>query len=107
MSTDHEALSEIFMSHQRIPSALDDGTKRCTGLACNSLRGETDGPNSPRHAWHLADEVLDSDWLRNLKADLWDEAAEATAEWVANNPYPSGIPVDPPRNPYRVTEETT
>ncbi len=32
----------------------------------------------------------------------WDEAAEATADWMSNNPSPSGIPHDPPSNPYRV-----
>lgn len=30
----------------------------------------------------------------------WSEGAEATAEWMANNPGPSGIPIDPPSNPY-------
>lgn len=34
-------------------------------------------------------------------ADGWDEGAEATADWMSNNPAPSGIPVDPPNNPHR------
>jgi hypothetical protein len=32
---------------------------------------------------------------------VWDDAAEATAEWTANNPGPGGVPHDPPRNPFR------
>lgn len=39
--------------------------------------------------------------LRDAQAEAWDEAAEATADWMANNPSPSGIPHDPPSNPYR------
>lgn len=50
------------------------------------------------------------DWLmaREMaaRAEAWDEAAEATAEWMANNPSPAGVPIDPPRNPYRATKET-
>ena len=34
------------------------------------------------------------------KAEAWDEAAEAVSDWMWNNPSPSGIPHDPPRNPY-------
>lgn len=37
-------------------------------------------------------------------ADVWDEAAEATADWMARNPSPAGIPHDPPPNPYGATE---
>ncbi|WP_330473792.1 hypothetical protein [Terrabacter sp. C0L_2] len=44
--------------------------------------------------------------LREAKAEAWDEAAEATAEWMWNNPSPSGIPHDPPRNPYAGEIET-
>jgi hypothetical protein len=33
-------------------------------------------------------------------ARAWDQGAEATAEWTANNPGPSGVPHDPPSNPY-------
>ncbi len=33
-------------------------------------------------------------------AVVWEEAAEAISEWMWNNPSPSGIPHDPPRNPY-------
>ena len=39
---------------------------------------------------------LAAPWL----AEVWVESAEATAEWMANNPGPSGIPSDPPTNPY-------
>lgn len=38
--------------------------------------------------------------LDAMKAQVWDEAAEAVADWMSNNPSPSGIPQDPPRNPY-------
>lgn len=38
--------------------------------------------------------------LNDTLAEVWDEAAEATAEWMATNPGPSGIGSDPPRNPY-------
>lgn len=53
------------------------------------------------HREHLAG-VLDE-----AQAQTWDEAAEATAEWMATNPGPSGIPADPPRNPYRDDAVTT
>jgi hypothetical protein len=43
---------------------------------------------------------LRAEHIKRLQAEAWDEAAEATAEWMANNPSPSGIPHDPPRNPY-------
>lgn len=33
-------------------------------------------------------------------AGVTTPVAEATAEWMANNPSPAGIPQDPPRNPY-------
>lgn len=43
-----------------------------------------------------------ADALRSdVLAELWDQVAEATAEWIVNNPGPSGIPIDPPQNPYR------
>lgn len=38
------------------------------------------------------------------RAEGWDEGAEATADWMANNPSPAGIPQDPPMNPYRVAD---
>lgn len=34
------------------------------------------------------------------RAEVWDEASHDTAEWLANNPGPTGIPHDPPINPY-------
>lgn len=34
------------------------------------------------------------------QAQAWDEGAEATAEWMASNPGPSGVGSDPPSNPY-------
>lgn len=55
----------------------------------------------PTDPMAIAAHVLGSTWLCNDRARVWDEAAEATADWMANNPSPSGIPVDPPRNPYK------
>ena len=42
-----------------------------------------------------------------IAARVWDEAAEAVADWMSNNPSPSGIPHDPPRNPYADEIERT
>jgi hypothetical protein len=46
---------KVQIQHQRIP--LFDGTQgqRCVG--CDALRGATDGPNSPRHAAHVAEQI--------------------------------------------------
>ena len=41
--------------------------------------------------------------VARAKAEAWDEAAESVTDWMWNNPSPSGIPHDPPRNPYEVT----
>lgn len=38
--------------------------------------------------------------LREFARKVWEEASEAISDWMWNNPSPSGIPVDPPRNPY-------
>ena len=45
-------VAETLLAHQRIP--MFDGTEgqRCVG--CDNLRGETAGPNSPRHTAHDA-----------------------------------------------------
>jgi hypothetical protein len=42
--------------------------------------------------------VSQVDAIRRLQAEAWEEAAEAYANW--NQSTPSGIPADPPRNPY-------
>lgn len=34
------------------------------------------------------------------RGEVWDEAVDATFDWMVNNPSPAGIPHDPPRNPY-------
>ena len=68
-----EGLAGVILAHQRIP--LFDGTQgqRCVG--CDNLRGETDGPNSPRHAAHLADAILRAGFgpVREVEAerDRW------------------------------------
>ncbi len=37
---------------------------------------------------------------REISARIWDEAAEATAEWSAAYTHGDNGPPDPPRNPY-------
>lgn len=39
--------------------------------------------------------------LDSVKADAWDEGIEAGYDHSANQSTPSGIPMDPPVNPYR------
>lgn len=38
--------------------------------------------------------------MRAANAEAWEEGFEAAATWRKNNPGPSGIPLDPPLNPY-------
>lgn len=56
MSDPRQRIVELLLAHQRVP--LLDGTtnKRCLG--CDSLNGEPDGANSPNHAAHLADGLV-------------------------------------------------
>jgi hypothetical protein len=56
MGGDVERVAEALIQHQRIPLYDGTGGQRCVG--CDSLYGETDGPNSPRHAEHLAAVLL-------------------------------------------------
>jgi hypothetical protein len=95
VSGDVERVAEVLIQHQRIPLFDGTGGQRCVG--CDSLRGETDGPNSPRHARHVAqvlvapggvvagmvaeareagvEEGVDSTWhLKQLRA-MWEAAA--------------------------------
>ena len=44
--------------------------------------------------------LLSLSLIRERNAEIWDEAVEATHDWMANNPSPSGTPIDPPSNPY-------
>jgi hypothetical protein len=64
----------------------------------------TEWPGPVQLARKLTDAGLELDeateWVNSVMAGAWDEAAEATAEWMSNNPTPAGVPVDPPRNPY-------
>jgi hypothetical protein len=59
-----------------------------------SVRGEFE-----RHV----DEAIAVVTMHVVGEQVWNEAAEAIADWMWNNPSPSGIPHDPPRNPYEVT----
>ena len=60
-----KVLGEVIVRHQRIPLFNGTGNNRCSG--CGNLHNATDGPNSPRHAAHVAAEqaldILASDWL--------------------------------------------
>lgn len=79
MSGLREVLAAISVQHQRIPRyAGSFGGMRCVG--CDHLEGATDGPNSPRHAEHVAGEQATAvlDWLRARLAS--DEVREAVAE---------------------------
>ena len=38
--------------------------------------------------------------VRQLRAEAWDEGAEAATNHGCNQSTPSGIPIDPPSNPY-------
>lgn len=44
------------------------------------------------------------DQLLSEMGQTWEESAEATADWMSNNPGPTGIPHDPPSNPYDAPE---
>lgn len=48
-------LTAIIVSHQRIPLYDNSMGQRCVG--CDNLHSESDGPNSPRHAEHVAREI--------------------------------------------------
>ncbi|HEY9352761.1 MAG TPA: hypothetical protein VIP28_05900 [Nocardioides sp.] len=52
-----EQIAEMLVRHQRIPMYETSGDQRQRCVGCDSLKGETDGPNSPRHAQHLAEEI--------------------------------------------------
>ena len=62
-------LSAVNVQHQRIPMFDGGGGQRCVG--CDSLHGETDGPNSPRHAEHVAIKQAAAvrSWLADRLAD--------------------------------------
>jgi len=38
--------------------------------------------------------------IQDMLADVWEEAAYETTEFMANQSSRSGTPYDPPRNPY-------
>ena len=68
-ATLEEVLAAVNVQHQRIPMFDGYGGQRCVG--CDSLRGESDGPNSPRHAEHVAVEQAAAvrSWLADRLAD--------------------------------------
>ena len=81
-ATLEEVLSAVNVQHQRIPMFDGYGGHRCVG--CDSLRGESDGPNSPRHAEHVAVEQAAAvrSWLAERLAD--EGLREAVAEAVGD-----------------------
>jgi hypothetical protein len=104
-----EELALLLVRHQRIPIYNGTAGQRCTG--CDSLHGETDGPNSPRHGEHLADLILASDWLAAREAaaaeqaraevvaavselvDEWEQnAGEDSAAWRVYGPQSLSVP---------------
>lgn len=52
-----EAIAKVIVSHQRIPLFNGGLGQRCSGPGCTAFYGETDGPNSPRHAAHVAERI--------------------------------------------------
>lgn len=99
-----EALVGILVGHQRIP--LFDGTlnQRCSG--CDTMRGDSDGPNSPRHARHLADLVIAAGWVpesevREREAAAWDRGVKAHARQQLDIAYGRARQFSDPVNPYR------
>jgi len=69
------------------------------------LRAVEDSVSDPRRAIIKADRLAGQAMIEAHAAkakypEIWDECAEAYSEWMWNNPGPSGVPSDPPRNPY-------
>lgn len=87
MTDTRDKLAALIVQHQRIPLFDDTFGQRCVG--CDSLYGETDGPNWSRHAEHLADALLASDVLRDLLAEAEArgraEVAAAVEEVIATH----------------------
>lgn len=75
--TEAEALFNILFGHQRIPTYDGTAGQRCTG--CDSLNGETDGPNSPRQAKHLAALILEAGWVSPEESEAREAAARREA----------------------------
>ena len=90
-ATLEEVLAAVSVEHQRIPM-FDGGLgQRCVG--CDSLRGESDGPNSPRHAEHVAVEQAAAvrAWLADRLADegLREAVARALAQMEPGEDWPT------------------
>jgi hypothetical protein len=97
---DAGALAKVIVGHQRIPMyGHIPGLQRCSG-GCSDLLAESDGPNSPRHALHVAEQILTSDWLAahdaRAKESAWDEGWDTGQLWAfsdldehdrSTNPY--------------------
>lgn len=56
MNQIEKTLADVAVQHQRIPINPRNSDHQCSG--CDHLRGEPDGPNSPRHAAHVAAEQM-------------------------------------------------
>lgn len=62
-----ERAAEVLVQHQRIPTYDARDSYRCSG--CDSLKGESDGPNSPRHAIHVAEALAAANLLAESTAE--------------------------------------
>lgn len=96
-------LARIAAYVAAIPTLYDDEDPMPEGLSIDTATDWTKSPALDRHELLYADLQALVDESRQALAAAWEEGAEATAEWISNNPGPSGIPADPPRNPYEAT----
>ena len=92
-------------SKKTIKRERDDLAERLSSLLCDLTDGLLSKTNYDVPTMVSTVEATFEKYADEARADAWDEAAEATPEWMANNPSPAGVPIDPPRNPYRAAEE--
>lgn len=65
MTADRDDLAAILAKHTYDPSL---------GCVCGGIDWRKNaGPMKPIHRAHVAQMVLESDWLRDVKADVWDK----------------------------------
>lgn len=90
-----EQIAELLAEHQRIPMFDGSDGQRCSG-GCDELRGEPDGPNSPRHAAHVA--AILAARLADSRPAVTEAAVEAAAEalhGINNDPIPDEDNIPP------------
>ena len=102
--TTADEYQRVLLTHQRIPmGSVDHGVYLCTG--CDDLLGSTDGPNSPRHAAHVAQTLAADPGVRaaverEARAEAWDEGRNSLALDFTKPMNESGMRPSTP-NPYR------